>query len=564
MTWQWIAPEAYLGLNYDERCDLYSFGMILWELLNESGDVPFQEFLATSSKEVVPGEKFLIRDLIREVVENGLRPRIPEKAKQIKLLPGLVESLWDHSPATRPGFKFCVRMMRAQGLDTSLPPAVAAAPKGSLPGGSLKRAEERRRQKLMAAQSTQVMSFDLNGVEVPLNLKERIKCFTIDSSNQNVWIGGANGGVYCFNLEAGKVVLEQRHGQCLVNAIIVGFDGRIWTAGDDGRIQKWELPVARKKKRISMRFTAGEIEPNRSPSPPSATSSSVTAKSPRAARTSGFFGMNARTSIEGIRPISPREGNRSPREGNRSPREGHRSPRSPRGEEDRKWNVSPRKSQTSEREMPIRMGSRSGGNEAELVGYKEVHAHAGSKVLCLQLFGDRVASGDNHGNLVVSSADEPEFFLKLETPINSLAYDAIGQILYVCAVNEVYRLVEDRLVHFTSHSDTRCKIACVGKNLWTFSKAKLLIWSGAGRLVKEIKDGYEQRWNCISQVDCNSWPTVWAGLNDEIVVYSNLGTCLRRILKFKGDIIGINQRFILLRKVESGESRTFLIKLNVV
>ena len=41
-TWQWLAPEVLEGEHYDERSDIYSLGIVLYEV--ETGLVPFNEF----------------------------------------------------------------------------------------------------------------------------------------------------------------------------------------------------------------------------------------------------------------------------------------------------------------------------------------------------------------------------------------------------------------------------------------------------------------------------------------------------------------------------------------
>ncbi len=49
-TWQWMAPESFLGENYTETCDLYSFGMILWETFTGTGEIPFDAICALNKK----------------------------------------------------------------------------------------------------------------------------------------------------------------------------------------------------------------------------------------------------------------------------------------------------------------------------------------------------------------------------------------------------------------------------------------------------------------------------------------------------------------------------------
>lgn len=34
-TWGWMAPEALKGSPYTELCDVYSFGIVAWEIADE-------------------------------------------------------------------------------------------------------------------------------------------------------------------------------------------------------------------------------------------------------------------------------------------------------------------------------------------------------------------------------------------------------------------------------------------------------------------------------------------------------------------------------------------------
>lgn len=80
----WMAPEVFEGSNYSERCDVFSWSIILWECI--ARELPFKEIELTYS--------------IMWCVHKGQRPNL------IDGLPKPIESLmvqcWDPSPINRP------------------------------------------------------------------------------------------------------------------------------------------------------------------------------------------------------------------------------------------------------------------------------------------------------------------------------------------------------------------------------------------------------------------------------------------------------------------------------
>ncbi|XP_038864752.1 mitogen-activated protein kinase kinase kinase 7-like [Salvelinus namaycush] len=84
----WMAPEVFEGNNYSEKCDVFSWGIILWEGITRRK--PFDE---------IGGSAFCIM----WAVHRGTRPPL------IKDLPEPIENLmthcWDKDPAQRPSME---------------------------------------------------------------------------------------------------------------------------------------------------------------------------------------------------------------------------------------------------------------------------------------------------------------------------------------------------------------------------------------------------------------------------------------------------------------------------
>lgn len=109
-TWQWMAPETILPTlktAYTEKCDVYSFGIVVWEIVAQ-GKLPFQEF----ANEQVMSVK-------ERIVKQGLRPLIPTTCPED--LARLIFDCWNGDPTHRPAFNQIIfvleHMLRARGVD---------------------------------------------------------------------------------------------------------------------------------------------------------------------------------------------------------------------------------------------------------------------------------------------------------------------------------------------------------------------------------------------------------------------------------------------------------------
>jgi len=114
-TYRWMAPEVVSHQPYDAKCDVYSFGIVLWEIAT-GGAVPYAGL--TPLQAAV------------SVVQKGLRPTIPVTC--LPAVSSFMHACWHGEPDKRPSFNDLVLQLEA--LHTQLAAARNHAAAGEKPG----------------------------------------------------------------------------------------------------------------------------------------------------------------------------------------------------------------------------------------------------------------------------------------------------------------------------------------------------------------------------------------------------------------------------------------------
>ncbi|XP_073052849.1 serine/threonine-protein kinase STY46-like isoform X2 [Primulina eburnea] len=93
-TYRWMAPEVIEHKPYNHKADVFSFGIVLWELL--TGKLPYANL---TPLQAAVG-----------VVQKGLRPTIPRHTHP--LIVELLEKCWQQEPSLRPEFSELIGILQ--------------------------------------------------------------------------------------------------------------------------------------------------------------------------------------------------------------------------------------------------------------------------------------------------------------------------------------------------------------------------------------------------------------------------------------------------------------------
>ena len=210
----WCAPEVLKRKPYTEKADVYSFGVILWELFTRQ--LPF----ATHQ----------FQHLVEDDVIRGIRPQIPEDCWTS--YSDLIRSCWHDDPNKRPPFSKITTAL-ANIIDTAIgrshfryrfPPIPFANSEGN-------QVNQDSDQSVVITGSV--------AKKIKTDCRDGISCLL--SVDNQVWCGTLDGTITIFSAESGRYLTKYHTSQTNVIYALVRIRDRIWSAEGGGQVGIWKI-----------------------------------------------------------------------------------------------------------------------------------------------------------------------------------------------------------------------------------------------------------------------------------------------------------------------------------
>eukprot|EP01102_Stenamoeba_stenopodia_P020233 TRINITY_DN7810_c0_g1_i1.p1 TRINITY_DN7810_c0_g1~~TRINITY_DN7810_c0_g1_i1.p1 ORF type:complete len:751 (-),score=131.19 TRINITY_DN7810_c0_g1_i1:100-2352(-) len=170
----WKAPEILRGEQFSTASDVYSFGIIMWELI--ARQLPFKDLPFNHQ--------------IEEKVLKGERPQIPNNCPSYWST--LMNQCWDNDPKRRPSFaKISATLMS---IFDGLKKQATALPTVGLSSRKLIQASK---QASPAAPSLKCVK------KISITPPTKVECLHYRSQSNTIWGGCRDGSVICWDRETG-------------------------------------------------------------------------------------------------------------------------------------------------------------------------------------------------------------------------------------------------------------------------------------------------------------------------------------------------------------------------
>ncbi|GAM26893.1 hypothetical protein SAMD00019534_100680 [Acytostelium subglobosum LB1] len=122
-NWRWLAPEVIKNVQYTEKIDIYSYGMVIWELITR--EIPFEEYF----------EEYKWNSVIEDKVTHGLRPTIPKECPE--QFANLIQDCWQEDPRRRPSFEDIITQLQQMQSTFPLNNKIEFRANGNMEGPSI-------------------------------------------------------------------------------------------------------------------------------------------------------------------------------------------------------------------------------------------------------------------------------------------------------------------------------------------------------------------------------------------------------------------------------------------